>query len=46
MKEFYKEFFHYDMTKEDLDRILSDDPYAGDKVYFKTNEDMMKAQEK
>lgn len=46
MKEFYKEFFHYDMTKEDLDRILSDDPYAGDKVYFKTNEDMMKARGK
>lgn len=44
MKEFYKEFFHYDMTEEDLNRILADDPYAGDKTFFKTNEDMMKAQ--
>ena len=46
MKEFYKEFFHYDMTEEDLNRILADDPYAGDKVYFKTNEEMIEAQKK
>lgn len=34
------------MTEEDLNRILADDPYAGDKVYFKTNEEMIEAQKK
>lgn len=41
MKEFYKNFFNYEMTDDDLNLILSDNPYQGEGPRYKSNEEMM-----
>lgn len=41
MKEFYKKFFNYEMTDNELNLILSANPYQGEGPRYKSNEEML-----